>query len=191
VIDVFPVIELVEIPTPDSSLTIEPMARRGTTQRVAVTLPEESAPEHWLRTIRFSGFTLLMLGLLILAVIVLAPNLRIFVEQRQQIAQLQAAVDESSASVDALADNVARWNDPAYIISKARDRLYYVFPGEISYLVVGDVDQPTTADGVPISDEIQTTQVDWTRTLLSSIYTAGLTDAPPAELVAPVIDGAQ
>ena len=184
-------IELVEIPTPDSSLTIEPMARRGSTQRVAVTLPEESAPEHWLRTIRFSGFTLLMLGLLILAVIVLAPNLRIFIEQRQQIAQLQAAVDGSSASVDQLSDEVARWQDPAYITSKARERLFYVFPGEVSYLVVGDVDQPTTADGVPISDEIQTTQVDWTRTLLSSIYTAGLTDAPPAELVAPVIDGAQ
>ena len=45
------------------------MATRDGTRRVPVTLDrEESAPEHWLRTIRFSGFTVLMLMLVILAV---------------------------------------------------------------------------------------------------------------------------
>ncbi len=161
------------------------MARRPRTERVAVRLPEETAPEHWLRTIRLSGFTLLMLALLILAVIVLAPNLRILIEQRQQIAALQWAVDQTSASVDDLTTDVARWSDPAYIESQARERLFYVFPGDISYLVVGESDAPTTADGQPISTQIQTTQVDWVRTLLSSIYTAGLTDAPADELVGP------
>ena len=167
------------------------MARRPKTERVAVRLPEESAPEHWLRTIRFSGFTFLMLGLLILAVIVLAPNLRILIEQRQQIAALQAAVDQASNSVDTLNSNVARWSDPAYIESQARERLFYVFPGDVSYLVVGDSAGPASSDGIPISDQIQTTQVDWVRTLLSSVYTAGLTDAPPEQLVAPVVEGAQ
>lgn len=161
------------------------MARRPRTERVAVRLPEETAPEHWLRTIRLSGFTLLMLGLLILAVIVLAPNLRILIEQRQQIAALQSAVDQTGASVDDLTDDVARWSDPAYIESQARERLFYVFPGDVSYLVVGESDVATTSDGQPISTQIQTTQVDWVRTLLSSVYTAGLTDAPADELVGP------
>jgi len=165
------------------------MARRGTTERVAVRLPEETAPEHWLRTIRFSGFTLLMLGLLILGVVVLAPNLRILIEQRQQIAALEQAVRDTEASVEELNGDVARWSDPAYIESQARERLYYVFPGDVSYLVVGDAEGPLTPDGLPISDEIQTTQVDWLRTLLASVYTAGLTDAPPAELVTPVVGG--
>ena len=167
------------------------MARRTRPEKVAVRLPEETAPEHWLRTIRLSGFTLLMLGLLILAVIVLAPNLRILIEQRQQIAALQAAVDQTKTSVDDLEGDVARWSDPAYIESQARERLFYVFPGDVSYLVVADATGPTTANGQPISDQIQTTQVDWVRTLLSSLYTAGLTDAPPDELVAPVIEGSQ
>jgi cell division protein FtsB len=162
---------------------------RGT-QR-AVTLPEETAPEHWLRNIRFSGFTVLMLGLLVLAVIVLAPNLRILIEQQQQIAQLKQGVAEAQQSVDDLTKDVARWSDPAYIESQARERLYYVFPGDISYLVIGDGSQVTTSDGQPISSSIQTTKVDWVHTLLSSIYTAGLTDAPPSQLVAPVVDGAQ
>ena len=167
------------------------MARRTRPEKVAVRLPEETAPEHWLRTIRLSGFTLLMLGLLILAVIVLAPNLRILIEQRQQIAALQAAVDQTKTSVDDLEGDVARWTDPAYIESQARERLFYVFPGDVSYLVVADATGPTTSNGQPISDQIQTTQVDWVRTLLSSVYTAGLTDAPPDELVAPVVEGSQ
>ena len=160
------------------------MARLATT-RVAVSLPEESAPEHWLRTIRFSGFTFLMLALLILAVIVLAPNLRVFIEQRQQLTALQQDVDEAQQAVDDLNDNVARWSDPAYIKSQARERLFYVFPGEVSYLVLGGGDATATQGGLPISDQIQTTRIDWTKTLLSSIFTAGLTDAPPVELTVP------
>jgi len=154
-----------------------------------VSLPEESAPEHWLRTIRFSGFTVLMLGLLILAVIVLAPNLRILIEQQQTIAQLQAEVVEAQKSVDSLNENVARWDDRAYIESQARDRLYYVYPGEVSYLVTGDAADVTTNNGVPVSTSIQTTKIDWVQTLVSSIYTSGLTDDAPDELLAPVIEG--
>ena len=161
------------------------MARRPRTEKVAVRLPEETAPEHWLRTIRLSGFTLLMLGLLILAVIVLAPNLRVLLEQRQQIAALQTAVDETKSSVEVLEGDVARWSDPAYIESQARERLFYVFPGDVSYLVVADAEGLATPNGQPISDQIQTTQVDWVRTLLSSVYTAGLTDATADELVGP------
>ena len=165
------------------------MARRVRAKKVAVSLPEESAPDHWLRTIRFSGFTVLMLGLLILAVMVLAPNLRILIEQQQNIARLQTQVDEAQESVDALNENVARWDDRAYIESQARDRLYYVYPGEVSYLVTGDAAALTTNDGVPVSASIQTTKIDWVQSLVSSIYTAGLTEDAPGGLTIPAIEG--
>lgn len=154
------------------------------TRRVPVALQhEETAPEGWLRNLRFSGFTLLMLALVILAVIVLAPNLRILIEQRAQIAQLEQTVQEAGESVEELTDEVARWSDPAYIESKARDRLNYVFPGDVSYLVVGDAaHEEGTENGLPISDQIQTTRTDWMASLLSSIYTAGLTTAPLEDL---------
>jgi len=157
------------------------MARR--TVKQAPRLPDETAPESWLRNIRVSGFTVLMLGLLILAVIVLAPNLRILIEQRQQIAQLQAEVDAAQQAVDELTDDVARWSDPAYIESQARERLYFVLPGDISYLVVTPADDvPATTDGQPISTGIQETRTDWVASLLGSLYTAGLTEAPPEQL---------
>jgi cell division protein FtsB len=154
------------------------MAGRQRTQKVPVTLPQmESAPEHWLRNIRVSGFTFLMLGLVILAVIVLAPSLRLVIDQQRQVAALDAAVEAQRNDVDALDSNVARWSDPAYIEAQARDRLVYVFPGDSTYLVIDDDSVAATDDGAPISTEIQTTEVDWMAAMVSSLYTAGLSDA--------------
>jgi cell division protein FtsB len=168
------------------------MITRGKSRQRPVVLDrEESASEYWLRTLRLSGFTVLMLMLVVLAVVVLAPNLRILIEQRQTIAALEESVAETAQSVDDLARDVARWDDPAYIESQARERLYYVYPGDVSYLVLGSRDQVTTEDGLPISAEIQTTQIDWLQGLVSSIVTSGLTVAPPAELVGPELGGPQ
>lgn len=164
------------------------MARRQRTQKVPVALPQmESAPEHWLRNIRLSGFTFMMLGLVILAVIVLAPSLRLVIEQQQQLAELSSAVKDKEESVTQLTEDAARWSDPAYIEAQARARMVYVFPGDLTYLVKNDGEVAAAADGVPISTEIQTTQVDWLQTMVSSVFTAGLTDASAADLETPQV----
>jgi len=161
------------------------MARRERTIRVPVVLPEESRPAAWLRNFRLSGFALSMLGLIVAALLVLAAPLKTLVEQRQQIAQLEASLAEAQDAVDDLNEEVARWEDPAYIEAQARERLYYVLPGDVSYLVVGQADDGGAGGELPISDEIQTTETDWVGGLLSSVYTAGLTDATPAQLDSP------
>jgi cell division protein FtsB len=148
----------------------------------------ESAPEHWLRNLRVSGFAFTMLALVILSVIVLAPSLRILVEQQAQIAALTALVEERENSVGQLQEDVARWDDPAYIEALARDKLYYAYPGDLTYLVIDDGATPAGTDGLPVSDEIQSLQVDWVQALISSVYTAGLTDASASELVSPRIN---
>jgi len=155
--------------------------------RASVAPPrEESAIEGWLRNLRLSGFTVFMLALIVVAVVVLAPSLKILIEQRAQIAQLEQSVQDAEGAVTELTAEVARWDDPAYIEAQARERLYYVFPGDVSYLVIGESAADTTAPGgLPISDQIQSTQVDWMGSLLSSLYTAGLTTAPPDELTGP------
>lgn len=166
------------------------MARRQGTTRRSVALPQmESAPEHWLRNIRLSGFTFTMLFLVVLAVIVLAPSLRILIEQQQQLAELRQTVEEKEQAVADLENDVARWEDPSYIEAQARDRLVYVYPGDFTYLVIDDTAPLATPDGAPISDTIQTTRVDWVRAVLDSVYTAGLTDDTAAELVSPTFDG--
>jgi cell division protein FtsB len=163
------------------------MARKQRTQRVPVRLPEQSARAGWLRSIRLSGFTIATLTVLVLTVVVLAPSLRIFVQQQQQLAQLRADVQAQKDGVKNLESQRARWDDPSYIEAQARERLNYVYPGEYSYLVIDDGKTVSTSDGQPISAQVQTTQVDWVRMLLSTVFTAGLTDDKPGEIVAPVI----
>ncbi len=153
-------------------------------RRVPVAMsPSQTGAGSWLRGIRFSGFSLVMMGLLIVAVVILAPTLRSLIEQRQQIADQQATVDQLKAQVTDLKAQRARWNDPSYIRSQARDRLYYVMPGEVSYLVIDDrAPAAKAADQGPVSTEIQATKTDWVGSLFGSFMAAGLSDATPAQL---------
>lgn len=48
---------------------------------------------------------------------------------KEQQATLQAKKDD-------LENDIARWNDKAYVVSQARERLGFVFPGETSVLVL-------------------------------------------------------
>jgi cell division protein FtsB len=144
---------------------------------------EESGTGRWLRGLHFSGFSLVVMGLLILAVVILAPSLSSLIQQRQQIADEQKAVDELSVQVSGLKEQRARWNDPSYIRSQARDRLYYVMPGEVSYLVIDD--RPPAAKAAattPVSSKLQKTQTDWIGTLFGSFMGAGLSQATPGQL---------
>jgi cell division protein FtsB len=162
-------------------------------RRVPVSLPEMETPAGgWLRGMRFSGFSLLMLVIIVLFVVVLAPSLRTLVQQQQQITSLQKQVADQKANVDDLKGDVARWNDPAYIEAQARDRLLYVYPGEYSYLVMnGDKSAAvtTTPSGSKISKQIQTPRVDWVDAMMSSVLDAGLTKKPASKLVSPDISG--
>ncbi len=150
-------------------------------------MPEETRPAAWLRGFRLSGFALASLLLIVAALVVLAPNLKTLVEQRQQIAQLQAQVAREKQSVKDLTGQVDRWKDPAYVEAQARTQLYYVMPGDVSYFVVHAPTTPTTSDGLPVSDKIQSADVDWMHALLQSTYAAGLTTATPSQLDAGVI----
>ena len=154
-------------------------------KRVAVALPQEAAHGQWMRSMRLSGFTFVMLFVVVLAVVVLAPSLRTLVEQQNQIAELRQAVEDKKSQVHELEGDIARWDDPAYIEAQARDRLVYVYPGDYTYLVIDDGQTITTDDGAPISDDIQTTKVDWVRGLLASLVTAGTTTQSAETLVSP------
>jgi len=151
-------------------------SRAGPPPRSSVTT--DAARAGWLRGIRFSGFSLIMMGILVLAVVVLAPSIAAFAQQRQQIAELRAAVSAQEEEVQRLRDERERWNDETFIVTQARERLYYVMPGEVSYLVIDDRPAGTAADAASeVSAEVTETKGDWMRTLLDSVMTAGLAPA--------------
>ncbi len=100
----------------------------------------------WRGGIRFSGFSIIMMGVLVLAVVALAPSIAAYAAQRQQIAEIRAAVSAQEAEVQRLKDERERWNDETFIVTQARERLYYVMPGEVSYLVIDDRSAVAKAD---------------------------------------------
>jgi cell division protein FtsB len=140
----------------------------------------------WLGGIRFSGFSLIMMGVLVLAVVALAPSIAAYAAQRQQIAEIRAAVSAQEAEVQRLKDERERWNDETFIVTQARERLYYVMPGEVSYLVIDDRSAVAKADAATgVSAEVTESKGDWMRTLLRSVMTAGLAPAPTDPADAP------
>lgn len=149
----------------------EPVERRP------VALPVNETPAGgWLRSIRLSGFSFVMMGMLVLAVLVLAPSLRTYADQRQQIDRLKATVADAQDSVDQLKSERERWNDRTYITTQARERLSYVMPGDISFLVINDLPPAaeSATDTPAVSTEIQHTKVDWMQSVFVSVMTAGL-----------------
>ncbi|PPI08108.1 hypothetical protein C5D04_16325, partial [Rathayibacter sp. AY1D2] len=135
----------------------------------------------WIAGVRGSGFTLLVMGIMILAMVVLAPSIKNFVEQRAEIAELQRSVDAAKTQAQNLDEQRTRWSDPAFIRAQARERLYFVMPGEVSYLVLDDVTLAQQAQQ-PASDTVQETPSDWAGSLLSSIAVSGLGEPTADEL---------
>jgi cell division protein FtsB len=137
----------------------------------------ESEAGSWLRGIRFSGFSLLMMGVVVLGVIVVGPNLKAYIDQRQQIAALQESVNQSSTDIADIRDERERWNDSTYVMTQARDRLYYVNPGEISFIVIDDVNAGLLGDDeAPVSGSLKETKINWAESMLSSLVNAGYAD---------------
>jgi cell division protein FtsB len=129
----------------------------------------------WLGGIRLSGFMVIMLGLVVLATLVLVPTVGTYVDQRQQIDALRDAVAVSAEEVADLEAQRERWNDPAYITTQARERLYYVRPGEVVYLVDNDLPPEALLTGdAAVSDEVEQTRTDWMSQLVRSVTVAGL-----------------
>ncbi|MFD5215587.1 septum formation initiator family protein [Microbacterium sp. NPDC058345] len=130
---------------------------------------------EWASGIRLSGFAAIMLSLVVLGTWVLVPTVGTYLDQRQRIAALQDAVQVTEDQISALEQERVRWDDPAYITTQARERLYYVKPGEVVYLVDNDLDP---ADLPPeqreVSDEIEERPADWMPQLLRSITGTGL-----------------
>lgn len=136
---------------------------------------------EWASGIRLSAFSVIMLSLVVLGAWVLVPTLGTYIDQRQKIAALEQSIQVSEEQITALEKERARWEDPAYITTQARERLYYVKPGEVVFLVDNDLDPAALPqEQGPVSDTLQETPTDWMPQLLRSLTSAGLSDTAVA-----------
>ena len=121
------------------------------------------------------------------------PRISDYIVMQTQINQLQAKLDAAKENLENITEEKKRWDDPVYIRAQARDRLFYVVPGEISYLVL-DADGLNLSDtsgtvgallaqkksSADFSQTIGTTKKDWAKGILQSVIRAGL-DQPVSD----------
>jgi cell division protein FtsB len=156
----------------------------------AAALSEET--RNWIAS-NFDVRNAVILIMIVLGVLTVAPNVQTYFSYRQQIADMAAQVEEAKENLAEMAVERKRWDDPVYVRSQARQRLYYVLPGEVSYLVM-DAGSVNTSDKsgtvgamlaerrntAVISSSIRTTSENWVDDIVGSVIRAGI-EEPVAE----------
>jgi len=156
-------------------------------------MPSASAGrEQLLRGLRLDARSVTLAVIVVLAIVSLAPQVQVLITQQQAIADMRAQVAKANQAVKDMRTERSRWEDPVYIRAQARDRLYYVMPGEVSYLVMdaNGVNQSDTSGTVgamiaarnnnaQISATVHTTNNNWVDSVVETIVRSGL-DEPIA-----------
>jgi cell division protein FtsB len=125
--------------------------------------------------------------LAVVAIFSLAPELQTWYTQQVTIADLKRENEATRNSLIQMKDDLKRWDDPAYVRAQARNRLFYVMPGEISFLVLdaNSVNANDTSGTVgaalakarntdSVTKKISTTKSNWTANLVETVVRAGL-----------------
>ncbi len=109
------------------------------------------------------------LGLVLLALMLAyAYPVRLYLDQRAQIQQLELSQAQQRATIGQLTTESAKWSDPAYIKAQARARFQMVEPGTKAYLVLPA--PQTTSAGSPASPA--KAPATWYGALWSALRTA-------------------
>ena len=104
------------------------------------------APEAGRDTGPRSRRVVVLLALAVVCLLVLAPPLRLYLQQQRDIAELQDEIVAREADVAALRTEVDLWQEDAYVAAQARERLNFVMPGETGF-VVPDPEPPAGRGG--------------------------------------------
>ena len=143
---------------PARSTRVSGRARNGVRQ---------SLDEFIDRELRRSGSVIVGLIIAAVAVVNLWHPVQIWFEQQARIAELDRELTAARATLAEAQADMMRWTDRAYVEAQARERLMFVYPGDISYLVVNDVDvKPAKSDEV--LGTVQTTDIDWVDAFVQS-----------------------
>lgn len=129
------------------------------------------------REIQRSGAVIVGVIITVAAVVDLSPPVQIWFEQQARLAELDSEVASARANLAEAKAELERWSDRVYVETQARERLMFVYPGDISYLVVNDVNaEPTKSDEV--FGTVQQTSIDWVDAFLQSYAFAAQPEQP-------------
>lgn len=127
-----------------------------------------------MRTARKSlvtGRGAVIIGMVVIAVMLLAMPLREYLGQRSQMSAVATQTAEHQARVDQLAHEAEQWRDPEYVRTQARSELHYVLPGEVGYIVLESGDGAARKSG-QVDDAAPNMSRPWFSSLWRSVQSA-------------------
>ena len=95
-----------------------------------------------------TGRAVILASVVVILVVTLAVPVRELVHQRGEINALRAENAAAQARVDDLLIRQQRLKDPAYVVSLVRERLHYLLPGEIGYVVTDVIGRVKVGMGI-------------------------------------------
>jgi cell division protein FtsB len=144
------------------------------------------------RMLRLNGVSVSVILVIILGAYLISPDVQSYLNQRREIVEMEQSIQNAKDAVVDMQAERDRWQDPVYIRSQARDRLYYVLPGEVSYLVMDSegLDFSDTSNTVgallaeqrntdDISLEVSAAKANWVDSLLEILLRSAM--ETPAE----------
>ncbi|MDR3070657.1 MAG: septum formation initiator family protein [Propionibacteriaceae bacterium] len=127
------------------------------------------------KRVAITGRAIALVCVLMLVVLFYAPTLRIYLDEKHQIAVLEQEIRDKNSEISKLEGELARWDDPNYVRTQARSRLGWVLPGETGFRVV-DENGNVLAGGAEIGDgsedESQLVGGSWIARMWGSLETA-------------------
>ena len=111
-------------------------------------------------------------ALLLVVALMLLPAFKNLFDQHSRIVSLEDQIKANQQLVAKLQGEVDRWTDPAYVRAQARERLYFVMPGEVGYIVLDGKQAKQVADVTKPANHQA-----WYRTMWQSMRRASETAA--------------
>lgn len=94
--------------------------------------------------------------------------------QRNRINALYDRQEQAQAELKELNAQIAKWNDPSYVATQARERLHFVLPGQVGYVVLEAEAAPVIYQGAVTQRRSRA----WYSAVWGGIERAGKTAAP-------------
>ncbi|MFG2099072.1 septum formation initiator family protein [Micromonospora echinaurantiaca] len=120
---------------------------------------------------RFTGRATVLFAVLIALALAYTYPVRVYLDQQADIERMEASQAEQERLIAELSEKAAKWQDPAFIETKARERFFMTRPGEKIVILLNDP-EGAARDAGRGTPSRPTTPDPWYDTLWSSVEAA-------------------
>ncbi|MCI4064302.1 septum formation initiator family protein [Micromonospora sp. R77] len=121
---------------------------------------------------RFTGRATVLFAVLIALALGYTYPVRVYLDQQADIERMEAAQADQRRRIEDLSAEAAKWQDPAYIESQARERFFMGKPGETLLVVLSDPEGAAKDAGKGAKPTAPRAPDPWYDTLWSSVQAA-------------------